>query len=114
MKVATALAAFQKVLQQVEHFRTPLGPHAPLLLQRLRPLPCLVVDHLRDRDLNPSVSRLVVNLHTVFGGYVAVLAVDPGARVGGIPQDVVHTGLKPQQLPCLCGTPSSVSRAAME
>ena len=37
MEVAAALAALRKVLQQVEHTRVPLGPPAPLLLQRLRP-----------------------------------------------------------------------------
>ena len=98
MEVATALAALQKVLQQVEHIRVPLGFDAPLLLQGLRPLPGLVVDHLRDRNLDPGVSRLVVDFHSVLGGDVAVLAVDPGARVGGVAQDVVHAGLEPQQL----------------
>ena len=81
MEIVAALAAFQKVLQQVEHIRVPLGLPAPLLLQRLRPLPGLVVDHLRDRDLNPGVPRLVVDLHAVFGGDVAVLAVDPSEPV---------------------------------
>ena len=105
MEVVAALAAFQKVLQQVEHIRVPLGPPAPLLLQRLRPLPSLVVDDLRHRDLNPGLLRLVVDLHTVFSGDVAVLAVDPGTRVGGITQDVMHTGLKPQHLAGLRGDP---------
>ena len=34
---------------------------------------------------------------------MTVLAVDPGARVSGIPQDVVQAGLKPQQLAGLGG-----------
>ena len=34
---------------------------------------------------------------------MAELAVDPGARVGGIPQDVMYAGLKPQQLAGLGG-----------
>ena len=105
MEVAAALAAFQKVLQQVDHLRIPLGFAAPLLLQLPRPFPGLIVDQLRDRDLNPGIPRLVVDLHPVFRGDVAVLAVDPGARIGGIPQDVVHAGLKPQQLAGLCGDP---------
>ena len=65
MEVAAALAAFQQVLQQVEHLRVPLGLDAPLLLQLLRPFPGLIVDHLRDRNLNPGVPRLVVDLHAV-------------------------------------------------
>ena len=103
MEVAAALAAFQQVLQQVEHLRVPLGLPAPLLLQLLRPFPGLIVDHLRDRNLNPGVPRLVVDLHAVLGGDMAVLSVDPGARVSGVPQDVVHAGLKPQQLAGLGG-----------
>ena len=105
MEVGAALAAFQQVLQQVEDFRVPLGLRAPLLLQLLRPFPGLIVDHLRDRNLNPGVPGLVVDLHAVLGGDMAVLSVDPGARVGGIPQNVVHAGLKPQQLAGLCGDP---------
>ena len=42
MEVVAALAASQKVLQQVEHLRIPLGPPAPLLLQLSRPFPVLV------------------------------------------------------------------------
>ena len=105
MEVAAALAAFQQVLQQVEDFRVPLGLRAPLLLQLLRPFPGLIVDHLRDRNLNPGVPRLVVDLHAVLGGDMAVLSVDPRARVGGIPQDVVHAGLEPHQLAGLGGDP---------
>ncbi len=105
MEVVAALATFQKVLQQVEHLRIPLGLPAPLLLQLPRAFPGLIVDHLRDRNLNPGVPRLVVDLHTVLGGDVAELSVDPGTRVGGIPQNVVHAGLKPQQLAGLCGDP---------
>ena len=71
MEVAAALAAFQKVLQQVDHLRIPLGLAAPLLLQLLRPFPGLIVNHLRDRDLNPGVLGLVVDLHTVLGGDAA-------------------------------------------
>ena len=93
MEVAAALAALQKVLQQVEPLRVPLGLPAPLLFELLCPLPGLVIDHLRDRDLNPGVPRLVVYLHSVLGGDVTVLAVDPGTCVSGVPQDVVHTGL---------------------
>ena len=103
MEVVPALAASQQVLQQVEHLRTPLGLPATLFLQLLRPFPRLIVDHLRDRDLHPGVPRLVVDPLTVFGGDVAVLSVYPRARVGGIPQNVVHAGLKPQQLAGLCG-----------
>ena len=103
MEVAAALAAFQQVLQQVEHLRVPLGLDAPLLLQLLRPFPGLVVDDLRDRDLDPGVLWLVVDLHAVLGGDVTVLSVHPRARVGAIPQDVVHAGLKPRQLAGLCG-----------
>ena len=71
----------------------------------LRPFPGLIVDHLRDRNLYPGVLRLVVDLHAVLGGDMAVLSVDPGARVGGIPEDVVHAGLKPHQLAGLGGDP---------
>ena len=88
VEVVAALAASQKVLQQVDHLRIPLGPPVPLLLQLLRPFPVLVVHQSRDRDLNPGLLRLVVDLHTILGGDVAGLSVDPGARVGGIPQNV--------------------------
>ena len=50
------------------------------------------------RDLHPGVPRLVVDLHTVLSGDVAGLSVDPGARVGGIPQNVMYVGLTPHQL----------------
>ena len=92
MEVVAALAAFQQVLQLVEYLGVPLGLPAPLLLQRLRPFPDLIVDDLRDRNLNPGVFRLVVDLHAVFGGYVPVLAIEPGAGVGGVPQDVSPLG----------------------
>ena len=78
MEVASALAASQKVLQQVDHLRIPLGPPAPLLLHPLRSFPGLIVDQPRDRDLNPGVPRLVVDLHTVLSGHVAGLTVDLG------------------------------------
>ena len=58
---------------------------------------------MRHRNLNPDVPRLVVDLDSVLGGDVSVVAVDPGARVSGIPQDVVKAGLKPQQLASLSG-----------
>ncbi len=103
MEVLAALAASEKVLHLVEHVRVPLGLPAPLLLQRLLPLPGLVVDDWRHRNLNPGVPRLVVDLDSFLGGDVTVLVVDPGARVSGIPQDVVHAGLKPQQLAGLGG-----------
>ena len=116
MEVATALAAFQQVLQQVEHLRVPLG------LPMLR---CFFNFCARSQVLSSMTcgtgisiqvsSWLVVDLHAVLGGDVTVLSVHPGARVGGIPQDVVHTGLKPQSA-CrrVWGTPSSVSCTAME
>ena len=62
MEVVPALDAFQQVLQQVEHLGIPLGLAAPLLLHLLRPFPGLIVDQLGDRDLNPGVPRLVVDL----------------------------------------------------
>ncbi len=103
MEVVAALAASEKGLHQEEHVHVPLGLPAPLPLQRLCPLPGLVVDEWRHRNLNPGVPRLVVDLDSVLGGDVTVLAVGPGARVSGIPQDVLHPGLKPQQLARLGG-----------
>ena len=103
MEVVAALAAFQQVLQQVEHLRVPLGLPAPLLLQGLRPLPDILVHQGRNRDLYPGVPRLVVGLRAVFGGDVTLLSVDPGARIGGVRQNVMDVGLTPQQLAGLCG-----------
>ena len=103
MEIVAALAAFQEVLQHVEHLRIPPCPPAPLLLQGLRPLPGFLIHQRRDWDLYPGVPGLVVGLGPVFGGDVAFLPIDPCARVGGIRQDVVDVGLTPQRLAGLCG-----------
>ena len=103
MEVVAALAAFQQMLQQVEHLRVPPGRPAPLLLQLLRPSPGLLVHQRRDRDLYPGVPRLVVGLRPVLGGDVTLLSVNPRARVGGIRQNVMDVGLTPQQLAGLGG-----------
>ena len=105
MEPVAALTALDKMLQQVQHLRIPLGPCATLFLQRLRTIPRRIVDHLRYRNLDPTVPRLFVDLHPVLGGDVAILAVDPGAPVGGICQYVEHAGLKPQLLAGRRGDP---------
>ena len=81
MEVVSALAAFQQVLQQVEHLGIPLGLAAPLLLHLLRPFPGLIVDQLGDRDLNPGVPRLVVDL--IRGRIVVVFSYHPIASAVG-------------------------------
>ena len=99
-ELVTTLAAFQKVLQQVGHFRISLGLRGPLPLQLLRPFPCLLIDQRWNRYLHPGVPRLVADLSPVFGRGPAGFPVDPDARVSSIRQHVMDV----RRPPLLLGT----------